>query len=160
MRFLVYVAVVILCATAARAQNSPLPVPTPIVDPFDNYGPIPWESEMGHLDNFAVLIENNPRMIGYIMVFGDKNGCPLNAQRRAVRAKRYMVERRGINPNRIIWRDLGYLNEQLVYLEGQIPGAEYPFDHPTPVPASQVKLKRCSAPSNLRSRRSRKSRRA
>ena len=133
------------CFTAiARAQTNPLPVPTPIVDPFDHYGNVSWENEMARLDNFAVAIENDPQMIAEIAVFGDKNGCPLNAQRRALRAKNYLVQRRGIDPNRIVWRDLGYLDEQEVYLEGQVRGAKpYPWYHPQPLPTSEVQLKNC-----------------
>ena len=122
----------------------------------DRYGNISWKIEMARLDDFATAIQNDPHMIGYIVVFGDKNGCTLNAQRRAIRAKNYLVQRRGIDPNRVIWRDLGYLDEQLVCLEGQLRGEKpYPFSHPTPVAASDVKLKRCAVQSNRLSRRTR-----
>ena len=144
MRVLICISMLAIVGIVGRAQTNPLPVPTPIVDPFDHYGNVSWENEMARLDNYAIAIENDPRMIAEIAVFGDKNGCPLNAQRRALRAKNYLVQRRGIDPNRIIWRDLGYLDEQEVWLEGQVRGAEpYPWWHPQPLPMSQVQLKNC-----------------
>jgi hypothetical protein len=151
MRFLMSIFLLAIFGTVAQAQTIPLPVPTPIVDPFDHYGNVSWENEMARLDNYAIAIENDPRMVAEIAVFGDKNGCSLNAQRRALRAKNYLVQRRGIDPNRIIWRDLGYLDEQEVWLEGQVRGAEpYPWWHPQPLPRSQVKRKNCRTGSKHR----------
>ena len=144
MRVLICVLLFPVFGVVADAQNVAAPAATPIADPFDHYGNVSWENEMARLDNFAVQIQNAPEMIAEIAVFGDKNGCPLNAQRRAVRAKNYLVQRRGIDPNRIVWRDLGYLDEQDVWLEGQLRGTEsYPWWHPKPLPMSQVKLKNC-----------------
>jgi len=156
MRFLTCISLLAIFGAVAHAQTIPPPVPTPIADPFDHYGNVSWESEMARLDNYAIAIENDPRMIAEIAVFGDKNGCSLNAQLRALRAKNYLVRRRGIDPNRIIWRDLGYLDEQEVWLEGQVRGAEpYPWWHPQPLPMSQVKLKDCRTGSKRRAGRKR-----
>jgi len=144
MRVLLCISLLAIVGTVGRAQTNPLSVPTPIVDPFDHYRNVTWENEMARLDNYAIAIENDPRMIAEIAVFGDKNGCPLNAQRRALRAKNYLVQRRGIDPNRIIWRDLGYLDEQEVWLEGQVRGAEaFQWYHPKPLPMSEVQFKNC-----------------
>lgn len=120
----------------------------------DRYGNISWKIEMARLDDFAIAIQNDPQIVGYIVVFGDKNGCALNAQRRAIRAKNYLVQRRGIDPGRVVWQNAGYLDEQVVYLEGQIRGAEpYPFDHGQPLPMAEVKLKNCQMRSRRRTRR-------
>jgi hypothetical protein len=48
---------------------------------------------------------------------------------------------------------LGYLDEQEVYLEGQVRAAEpYPWYHPLPLRMSQVQLKVCRARSKRRAR--------
>jgi hypothetical protein len=162
MRVLPSLAALMFSATVVCAQEDRptrlIPEKDFIAEPFDRYGNISWEHEKARLDNFAIQIQNDPQMIGYIVVFGDKNGCLLNAQRRAVRARNYLVHYRGIDPNRVIWQDLGYLDEQFVTLEGQLRGAEpYPYWHPKPLPASEVKLKRCA---NRRTRPVRKRGRA
>ena len=149
MRVLLYITLILFSGGTAHAQDNrkrPLiPGKDYILDPFDHYGNVAWEDEMARLDNFAVAIHNDPQMIGYIIVFGSKNGCEGEAQRRAVRAKKYLVERRGVDWNRIIWLDAGYLDEAEVFLEGQVRGATpYPFEHPKPVALSEVKLNRCS----------------
>ncbi len=77
--------------------------------PFDQYGAISWEDEKARLDNFAIQVQNDEKLIGYILVFDALGGCPGEAQARAIRAKRYVVEHRGVAWNRVIWRREGYL---------------------------------------------------
>jgi hypothetical protein len=76
--------------------------------PFDQYGAISWEDEKSHLDNFAIQLQNDEKLIGYILVFDAVGGCPGEAQARAIRAKKYIVEHRGVAWNRVIWRREGY----------------------------------------------------
>jgi len=83
---------------------------TSTVDVFwiDRYGNISWEDEKARLDNFAIQLMNDPNQVGYIIVNVGRVSCKGEAQRRAARAKRYMVHVRGVPENRIIWRDIGY----------------------------------------------------
>ena len=83
---------------------------TSAVDVFwiDRYGNISWEDEKARLDNFAIQLMNEPNQIGYIIVNVGLVSCKGEAQKRAARAKRYMVHVRGVPENRIIWRDIGY----------------------------------------------------
>jgi len=77
--------------------------------PFDQYGAISWEDEKARLDNFAIQLQNDEKLIGYVLVFDAVGGCPGEAQARAIRAKKYVVEHRGVAWNRVIWRREGYL---------------------------------------------------
>ena len=79
---------------------------------FDMYGTISWEDEQARLDNFAIQLQHWENMIGYIIVIEAVGGCPGEAQARAIRAKKYLVEHRGIPTNRVIWKVKGY-HEQL-----------------------------------------------
>ena len=79
------------------------------ITPFDQYGAIRWEDEKARLDNFAIHLQNVERLIGYIVVVNVVGGCPGEAQARAIRAKRYVVEHRGVAWNRVIWKVEGYL---------------------------------------------------
>jgi hypothetical protein len=78
---------------------------------FDMYGTIRWEDEKARLDNFAIQLQNKEKLIGYILVVEAVGGCPGEAQARAIRAKRYVVEHRGLATNRVIWRVEGYREE-------------------------------------------------
>jgi hypothetical protein len=78
---------------------------------FDDYGTIPWEDEKARLDNFAIQLQNDENLIGYILVVDAVGGCPGEAQARAIRAKRYLVEVRGTPWNRVIWKVEGHLSE-------------------------------------------------
>ena len=78
---------------------------------FDEYGRICWENEQARLDNFAVRLQMSPEMIGNIIVYDGRYACRGEAIARAVRAKRYLVERRHIDANRILWRFAGYTEE-------------------------------------------------
>lgn len=77
---------------------------------FDQYGAIRWEDEKARLDNFAVSLQQDETLVGYILVFDSVGGCAGEAQARAIRAKRYIVEHRGVSWNRVIWRREGYLD--------------------------------------------------
>lgn len=113
------VAVFVLCIIAfthARA-NVPNGKPNAIFTrPFDEYGQIKWEDEQARLDNFAIQLTNDPNSIGYIFFYDGNNMCPGEAEARAIRAKRYVVEYRGVPWNRVIWRNDGYLDEFLISL--------------------------------------------
>jgi hypothetical protein len=80
----------------------------PSPEPLDHcYGKIFWEDEKARLDNFAIQLMNEPDYVGYIFVFNGHDFCPGEAQARAVRAKRYLVEHRRIPWNRVIWKEEG-----------------------------------------------------
>lgn len=72
--------------------------------PFDQYGAITWEDEKARLDNFAIQLQNWSNSVGFILVYDSPEICPGEAVARAIRAKRYIVEYRGIPWNRVGWR--------------------------------------------------------
>jgi hypothetical protein len=76
---------------------------------FDEYGTLRWEDEKARLDNFAIQITAfEGKALGYVLVVDQTGGCPGEAQARATRAKRYMVEYRGVPWNSVLWRREGY----------------------------------------------------
>jgi hypothetical protein len=116
----------VLCGTGSWSTTALHSRPT---TPFDEYGAIKWEDEKARLDNFAIQLQQDKQLIGYILVFDAVGGCPGEAQAHAIRAKRYVVEHRGIPWNRIIWRREGFQSDfrtvlQLVPRESILP---YPF---------------------------------
>jgi hypothetical protein len=99
-------AVVLFCTAADSNPNNVLPHRV-----FDDYGRICWGDEQARLDNFAIRLQMSPEMIGNIIVFDGRHACRGEAIAHAVRAKRYLVEHRHIDPNRVLWRFGGYTDE-------------------------------------------------
>ena len=56
------------------------------------YDNICWEDEKSRLDNFAIQLQNQPDVKGYIIVYAGKESCAVEAQTRALRAKNWLVE--------------------------------------------------------------------
>lgn len=98
---------VVSLMTSAKAQ----------FDPFDSYGAISWDLEKLHLDNFAIQLQHDSDSIGYIIVYAGRRACVNEAKNRALRAKKYVVETRGIQASRIKWIDGGYREEFTVILQ-------------------------------------------
>jgi hypothetical protein len=134
--------------TLSYAQDDRKPPMAPekdyFVEPFDRYGDIPWKYEKARLDNFYISLKEAPNLIGYIVVYAGRRSCAAYAQRRGLRAKKYLVERFGLDWNRVIWKDAGYLEQPYVMLWSQVRGEEpYPFHQPEPL--RDMKIKKCRA---------------
>ena len=84
---------------------------------FDSYGDLDWEWEKARLDNFAIFLLNNSAFVGHIFVWAGKRACRGEAQARAMRAKKYLVDYRKVEWNRVIWHDQGYAAEVNTILE-------------------------------------------
>ena len=114
----------------------------PIVEgnrPVDEYGDINFEDEKARLDYFVIELLNNPRARGYITVYGGRRARPNEARLRAVRAKTYLVMRRGIDARRIVIVDGGYREELTVVLHVVPAGVAPPVPWPT-LDAREVKI--------------------
>ena len=141
--------VVLICAcmlsimTSAKAQ----------FDPFDTYGGISWELEKLHLDNFAIQLQHDSDSIGYIIVYAGRRACVDEARDRALRAKKYVVETRGIQASRIKWIDGGYREELTTILQPAPRGAAELTASPTLKPSEVQIIKNCKPkPSKPRKR--------
>jgi hypothetical protein len=78
---------------------------------FDEYGNICWEDEKARLDNFAIALLEYRTAIGHIIVYDGKSACRGEAVARAIRAKKYLVEHRKVEADRVVWRWGGYQRE-------------------------------------------------
>ena len=117
-----------------------------IVDRFDSFENTSVEFEEAALDTFAVALQNAPDQIGYIIVYAGRRACSGEAQTRGMRMKKYLVEYRGIEWDRVIWKDGGHLEKPYVLLEMQVRGAEpYPYTYPEALPIKDVKIVNCKA---------------
>jgi len=106
--------------------------------PFDEYGAVCWEDEKARLDNFAFALETADRAtLGHIIVYDGKLACRGEAFARAIRAKKYLVEHRKLEADRILLRWGGYLEDMITTLVITPPGATiWPFR--SSIPLSEV----------------------
>ena len=84
--------------------------------PWEEYGRLCFEDEKARLDSFAVELVYNRKAIGDIIVYDGKRACRGEAIARALRAKKYLVEYRKVEPDRIVWRWGGYLDDMTTQL--------------------------------------------
>ena len=112
--------------SGSSSWSSVGPVASPTT-PFDQYGTPRWEDEKARLDNLAIQLQNEKSLLAFILVLDKTGGCPGEAQARAIRAKRYVVEHRGVPWNRVIWRREGYRPDVQTSLILAPPGVQVPY---------------------------------
>lgn len=97
---------------------------------FDEYGNINRDDEKARLDNFAIQLQQEPDAKGYIIVYAGRRGRPGDAQKRAARARDYLVSMRGIDASRIVTLDGGTRDDLTVELWLVPTGAPAPTPRP------------------------------
>jgi hypothetical protein len=110
---------------------------------FDSYGNLSGDDEKAHLDNFAIALQHDPNLIGYIIVYAGRRACVDEAKDRALRAKKYVVETRGIQESRVKWIDGGYRVDLTVILQPIPRGAPELTASPTLKPSDVQIIKSC-----------------
>jgi hypothetical protein len=97
---------------------------------FDEFPNIKFDDEKARLDNFAIQLQNEPGARGYILVYSGPRDRAGDAQKRAARARDYLVITRGLDANRIVTVLGGQRGSQTVEL-WIVPNGANP---PTPTP--------------------------
>ena len=71
---------------------------------FDRYADIARDDEKARLDNFAIELQNEPDAKGYIFFYSGRGrrARPGDAQARLNHARDYLINRRGIDPGRLV----------------------------------------------------------
>jgi hypothetical protein len=89
----------------ASCQSS---VPAPVLARrADEFGEVNRDDEKARLDLFAIEMQNEPGARGYILGYGGRKAKPGEGQRRADRARDYLVNTRGIEATRVVVVDGG-----------------------------------------------------
>jgi len=110
-----------------QAQSSP------VARKLDSYNQIRHsEGEMWHLEDFLMpALAGDPQSKTYIIAYGGREDSPGKARRYAVRAKNYLVNYRGIDPQRIVPVDGGRREDFVVEVWLVPKGAKPPEPSPT-----------------------------
>jgi hypothetical protein len=133
-------------------SNSERPI---IRDPvkFDDYGKILWGDEKARLDNAAIHLQREPaNFVLYLVAYGGQRACFGEAQARLLRAKNYLVGKRGLASSRVVSIDGGYREEQTVEIWLLPRDLGKPSPTPT-VEKSEVQLRDCRLKNGVRRRR-------
>jgi len=111
-----------------------VPPPPPRENPareFDVCNSCSYDDQKARLDNLAVELQNDPSTTAYVIVYGARTSRMGQADRLGVRARDYLVTRRGIDPSRIIVLNGGFREEDSVELWIVPSGAKPPQPTPT-----------------------------
>jgi hypothetical protein len=74
------------------------------------------EVEMAKLDNYAINLQNTPKKIGYIIVYGSSDGSLEEIKSRIFYIRKYLTKNRFIPDNRIVVVHGGFRNKISVEL--------------------------------------------
>jgi hypothetical protein len=100
------------------------------------------ETEMAHLDNYAIALLNERQTKAYVIAYGGRRGTARSEmQVRRSRIKRYLVNNRGIDKKRISVVDGGFRESLSIELWIVPDGSEIPKTEPT-VSAKEVKYRK------------------
>jgi hypothetical protein len=136
-------AVIFLCLTfgppaAPSTVSQDGSAPRVHTRPYLEYGNICWENETALLDNFAIVLASDPDAIGYITVYDGRLSCRKEAEARAIRARDYLVNFRGIEWSRVSWR-YGGLRRDFTMLAHVFPRGVPPPEPEATVGAGEIK---------------------
>ena len=120
--------------TVAQGANTP----SVHTRPYLEYGSICREQETALLDNFAIVLADDPDAIGYITVYDGRLSCRKEAEARAIRARDYLVNFRGIEWDRVSWRYGGHRRD-FTMLAHVFPRGVPPPEPEATVGASEIK---------------------
>jgi len=140
----------------ATAQASTMIPPPPPVRPnpprqFDVCCSCSFDDQKARLDNLGIELQNNPTTTAYIIAYAGRASRVGQADRLLSRAKDYLVQKRAIDPARLVIVDGGYRQEDCVEIWVVPQGAMPPRATPTVAPRDAR-----SAPDKSAARKSRR----
>lgn len=96
----------------------------------DEYGKLTPKEENERLDKFTIELQSDPTSQAYIIAYGGRTSRAGDAQKAANKAKDYLVNKRGLDPGRIVTVDGGYREQPAIEL--WLVPSRAPLPKPTP----------------------------
>lgn len=96
----------------------------------DEYGKLTPKEENERLDKFTIELQMDPTSQSYIIAYGGRTSRAGDAQKAANKAKDYLVNKRGLDPGRIVTVDGGYREQSAIEL--WLVPSRAPLPKPTP----------------------------
>lgn len=130
-------------AQVARAQFVPLapaqvekPPKVLVTEKFDEYGNIRHCDESARLDNFAITLQNEPKLKGYLLIYTGKQDLPGKIPSILAHAQGYLTNERGLAAERLTVVNAGYREQRTIELWLVAP------DDPAPTPTDTIVVNR------------------
>ncbi len=117
-------------ASAATVINTTLPPANP-ARRFDEFPSIAFDDDKARLDNLAIELQNNPGATAYLIVYGGRTSSVSRADQLGERARAYLMQKRGIDANRVVIVNGGYRETNAFELWLVPQGAAPPQATPT-----------------------------
>ncbi|MDQ2922551.1 MAG: hypothetical protein M3R52_13185 [Acidobacteriota bacterium] len=115
---------------------------------FDEYGNLSFEDEKARLDNYVIQMKNLLGR-GALVVVGENRAVRIGLLKRAERAKRYLVQKRGFEAERLLIVDGGYQTSSYtqlhLYMIGGVVGRIHLFPEKDPGPVAPNKALQLTA---------------
>ena len=121
-----------MCRQTAQSSTAIVPMVAPPIGPkrFDEFPSIAFDDDKARLDNLAIELQNSPASTGYVIAYAGRGSRAGQAERMGKRALDYLVDRRGITRNRLVFVNGGARDADTYELWIVPQGAEPPV--PTP----------------------------
>ena len=108
MKFILIITVIVLSEVSTLSQEPcPPDLPCGGIPRFFEHGNIRWRDERAVLDHLALTFGKSPDHVIYFLIYAGLRSCKDEARLRALRAKKYLVQRHSITGRSIVWRDGG-----------------------------------------------------
>jgi len=102
-----------------------------LIRKFDEYGNISFSDEKARLDNVAIQAKSEPNSRVYIVAYGGRRAVKGEAETRAARAKKYLIEENELGEERVVTIDGGHREDLTVEIWILPPDASPPTPSPT-----------------------------
>jgi hypothetical protein len=96
-------------------------IPPPLSRKFDEYGDVSWMKEQARLAQFGIQLRQELGASAYVIIYG-----PRRVAQHLARVRKFLVKKRGINPERITLVNGGYNKKAKVELWVAPTGAAAP----------------------------------
>jgi hypothetical protein len=147
------VAVCLATTITAFGQTTPCP-PNTTCDfrKFDEI-PFPGSDVMARLDNVAIAFQRESSdIVLYLIAYAGPHACVGDADRLNLRAKTYLVAKRGVDSRRVILIDGGYLEQSMIDV-WILPSHLSPPDAVPNIDRNRIRVRNCSKHTSARRRR-------
>jgi hypothetical protein len=142
-----FLAIVTLAALSITTQaQQPCPGDTPCIDGilrFAEYGDISPRDESYVLDSLAAQYRKEPGSMIYLLIYAGQKACVNEANKRAIRARKYLVRKHGIPATRIASKDGGFRVDASTQVWLLPEKSTPPEPYPTLERAGVQLIKRC-----------------
>ena len=121
------------CSQTVQAVSAVAPLEKKIIvaREFDECNSCSFDNQKARLDNLAVELQNDPSTRVYILAYGGRMSPYGRAEKLMIRARDYLITRRGIDASRIVGVNGGFREEDSVELWIVPSGAAAPTPTPT-----------------------------